>query len=144
MKPSEMTEEQARALAAVMFNMIGGSEILFFDLEAYFMSQGCEFVRETKKMFTEFMATAKVLHKQYNRLTKLAVSSAECEKMSPKDGYEYDCNTAARTALQIYDATHKQDEDALIKIESSLKLIARHPMFGSEVYGRYMPDIASE
>ena len=93
-----MTEEQARALAAVMFNMIGGSEILFFDLEAYFMSQGCEFVRETKKMFTEFMATAKVLHKQYNRLTKLAVSSAECEKMSPKDGYEYDCNTAARTA----------------------------------------------
>ena len=54
--------------------------------------------------------------------------------------YEIDTNAWARTALQVYDALYGHDEQALIQIESMLKLIAKQPMFGSEIYNRYVPD----
>ena len=136
-----MPEQQARSLSAVMFHLLGASEVLFFDLEAYFLAHNCEFKHETKKMFNEFMETAKRMHKQYDRMTRFAVSCAHCEQMDPKDAYEIDCNMYARTALQVYDATFMQDEKANIQIESMLKLIAKHPVFGSEVYDRYTADV---
>lgn len=49
-------------------------------------------------------------------------------------------NDWARTALQVYDALYGHDEQALLQIESILKLIAKRPMFGSEVYNHYVPD----
>lgn len=137
----KMTPAQANALAAVMFHMIGASEILFFDLEAYYLAHGFEFKHETKKLFNEFMETAKRMHKQYDRMTKYAISCANSPDMDAKDAYEIDTNAWARTGLQIYDALYGHDEEALLQVESTLKLIAKTPMFGSEVYDRYRADV---
>ena len=136
----KMTPAQATSLAAVMFHLIGASEILFFDLEAYYLAHGFEFRQETKKMFNEFMETAQRMHKQYGRMTRYAVSCANSPEMDAKEAYEIDTNAWARTALQVYDALYGHDEQALIQIESMLKLIAKQPMFGSEIYNRYVPD----
>ena len=140
----KMTPAQSRALAAVMFHMIGASEVLFFDLEAYYLAHGFEFKHETKKLFNEFMETAKRMHKQYGRMTRYAISCANSPEMDAKDAYEIDTNAWARTGLQIYDALYGHDEQALLQIESMLKLIAKQPMFGSEIYNRYVPDIEDQ
>ena len=136
-----MTPAQSRALAAVMFHMIGASEILFFDLEAYYLAHGFEFKRETKKLFNDFMATVKRMHYQYGLMTRYAVSCANSPEMDAKDAYEIDTNVWARTGLQIYDALNGHDEEALLQIESMLKLVAKKPMFGSEIYNRYKSDV---
>lgn len=80
----KMTPAQATSLAAVMFHLIGASEILFFDLEAYYLAHGFEFKQETKKMFNEFMETAQRMHKQYGRMTRYAVSCANSPEMDAK------------------------------------------------------------
>ena len=125
-------------MAAVLFNMIGGSEIIFDDIEKYFAAHGLEFKQSTKQLFNEFMRAAKRLKYLYQQMTRYAVSCAVCaEDIDPGEAYLADCNTVARTMLQLYDATHLQDDTTLLKIESTFKMFARHPRFGSEFYDRY-------
>ena len=80
------------------------------------------------------------MHKQNVRMTRYPVSCANSPEMDAKDAYEIDTNAWARTALQVFDALNGHDEQALIQIESMLKLIAKQPIFGSEVYNRYQAD----
>lgn len=137
MEYANLTEKQSGALAAVLFQLLGASELLFKDLEAHFLRHNMELKQEQKKLASEFRRTATRMHYLYDRMSEVAVDCGRCESTDVLTGYLYDCNTVARNALYMFDAMYGQDEQASIKIESTLKLIAKNPVFGSVIADRY-------